>query len=102
MRAASTPPEAPSLAAELYHAGSGRHMRLFTDAPGVQLYVGGFLDAEPGKGGAVYPQHGGMCLETQNFPDAVNRPGVFPSPVLREGEEYVHTMVTQFAVVAQL
>ena len=60
-------------------------MRLFTDAPGVQLYVGGFLSEEPGKGGAVYCQHGGLCLETQLFLDAINQPG-FPSPALRLGE----------------
>jgi aldose 1-epimerase len=71
-------------------------MRLHTDAPGCQLYVGGFLDGERGKGGAVYPQHGGFCLETQLFPDGVNQAQAgFPSPVLRPGEQYVHTMVTQ-------
>ncbi len=95
LRAAAAPPGALTLAAEASHAPSGRLMRLWTDAPGVQLYIGGFLDGEPGKGGAVYPQHAGFCLETQIFPDAVNQKG-FPSPVLRPGEEYVHTMVTQF------
>ena len=71
-------------------------MRLFTDAPGVQLYIGGFLDAEAGKGGAVYPRHGGFCLETQLFPDGANQGTKgFPSPVLRPGEAYTHTMVTQ-------
>ena len=98
-RAGAQPPSAPELAAELRHPASDRRMRLFTDAPGVQLYVGGFLSEEPGKGGAVYPQHGGLCLETQLFPDAVNQPG-FPSPVLRPGEEYVHTMVTLLDVEA--
>ena len=68
------------LAAEARHSGSGRCMRLFTDAPGVQLYIGGF------------------CLETQLFPDGANQGAAgrpFPSPVLRPGEAYTHTMVTQ-------
>jgi len=98
MRAASAPPSGLALAAEARHGGSGRVMRLFTDAPGVQLYIGGFLDAEPGKGGAVYPRHGGFCLETQLFPDGANQAAAgrgFPSPVLRPGEQYTHTMVTQ-------
>jgi aldose 1-epimerase len=95
LRAAAAPPAPLFLAAEVSHPPSGRAMALWTDAPGCQLYMGGFLDNEPGKGGAVYPQHGGFCLETQIFPDAVNQPG-FPSPVLKPGEEYVHTMVTQF------
>jgi aldose 1-epimerase len=93
-RGAAQLPHPPELAAELRHAASGRAMRLFTDAPAVQLYVGGFLDGERGKDGAVYAQHGGLCLETQIHPDAVNQPG-FPSPILRPGEEYAHTMVTQ-------
>ena len=96
MRSATTTPRCPpSIAAELFHQASGRCMRLFTDAPGVQLYAGGFLDNERGKAGAVYQRHGGICLETQIFPDAINQPG-FPSPILRPGERYVHTMVTQF------
>ena len=95
LRSAATPPKGLALAAEAYSAASGRAMRLWTDAPGVQLYIGGFLEAEKGKGGAVYPRHGGFCLETQNFPDAINQAG-FPSPVLRPGEVYEHTMLTQF------
>ena len=96
MRPAATPPAPASLAAEVVHPGSGRCMRLYTDAPGLQLYVGGFLRAEPGKGGAVYEQHGGMCLESDLFPDAINEAAAgFPSPILRPGEAYVHTMVTQ-------
>ena len=72
-------------------------MELFSDAPGVQLYTGGFLAGEPGKGGAVYQQHGGLCLETQDFPDAVNQAAHgFPSPVLRPGERYSQTMVSLF------
>ena len=53
--------------------------------------AGGFLDAEPGKDGATYRRHGGLCLETQTFPDGINQPG-FPSPVLKAGELYFHTM----------
>lgn len=95
MRAASTPPFPPSLAAELTHLGSGRRLRLWTDAPGLQLYTGGYLNAEPGKDGALYGLYAGVALESQNFPNAINEPG-FPSPVLRPGERYEHTMVLQF------
>ena len=95
MRDASTPPFPPSLAAELTHPASGRRLRLWTDAPGLQVYTGGYLDGVPGKNGALYDQYGGMALETQIFPDAVNRPGRFPSPILRPGERYQHTMLVQ-------
>ena len=108
MRAATAPPASPMVAAEVVHPPSGRCMRLLTDAPGVQLYAGGFLGGlvpgatEAGKGGAKYAAHGGFCLETQNFPDAINQAKAgFPSPVLRPGERYIHTMVTQFFTAAQ-
>lgn len=47
---------------------------MYTTQPGVQFYTGNFLDGTlKGKSGAVYPRHSGFCLETQNWPDAVNQ-----------------------------
>ena len=40
--------------------------------------------------------HRALCLETQNFPDAVNKPGVFPDPILRPGQTYSHITVHRF------
>jgi aldose 1-epimerase len=72
-------------------------MELFSDQPGVQFYGGNFLDGRlPGKGGVLYGRHSGLCLETENFPDAPNQPE-FPSPVLRPGEIYRHRMVHRFS-----
>ena len=71
-------------------------MRVSTTAPGVQFYSGNFLDgAVVGKAGAAYPRHGGLCLETQGFPDAINQPS-FPSVVVRPGEEYRHVVQYEF------
>lgn len=84
--------------ARVYHAGSGRVLEVYTTQPGVQFYTGNFLDGTlKGKGGAVYPRHSGFCLETQNWPDAVNQPH-FPSVVLQPGEEYNHTTWFKFSV----
>lgn len=96
MRSAATPPAPPELAAELSHPLSGRRIRLFTDAPGLQLYTGGQLDGERGKGGAVYGRFGGLALESQIWPDAINH-AAFPSPILRPGEEYQHSLVVQLS-----
>lgn len=74
-------------AAELYSPESGVAMRITTDMPGVQLYTANFLERIPGKRGALMEPHGAVCLETQEFPDAVHHAG-FPSPVLRAGEAY--------------
>ena len=87
----------PALAAELHDPASGRTMRVLTTEPGIQLYTGNYLDDVPGKGGAVYAKHAGVCLETQHFPDAPNQPS-FPSTVLRPGETFRSTTVLQFSI----
>jgi aldose 1-epimerase len=74
--------------AQLRDAKSGRLMWVDTDQPGLQLYTGNFLDGTlKGKGGVIYKQYAGLCLEAQKFPDAVNRPD-FESVILKPGETY--------------
>lgn len=83
-------------AADLYEPESGRLLRTFTTMPGLQLYTGNFLDGSvPGKGGAYYPQHSGVCLETQYFPNAL-RFSHFPSPILRAGQRYHQITIYAF------
>ena len=83
--------------ASLYEPFSGRYMELFTDQPGLQLYTGNFLKDTAGKDGIVFRRRSGLCLETQNFPDAPNHSN-FPSAVLNEGELYSKTTVYKFSV----
>jgi aldose 1-epimerase len=71
-------------------------MELLADQPGVQLYTGFKLDVTAGDGTRFGPRSG-LCLETQNFPDAPNR-SHFPDPFLRPGEVYRHLMEHRFAV----
>ncbi|MBE6958036.1 MAG: galactose mutarotase [Ruminococcaceae bacterium] len=66
---------------------SGRSMAVFTDRPGVQLYSGNFMQDEKGKDGVTYPRRGGVCLETQYYPNAINYPH-WPQPVTKAGEKY--------------
>jgi len=76
---------------------SGRAMKIYTDRPGVQLYTANMLDSSDNyKDGAKYGKHCGFCLETQDFPDAVNVPA-FPSVVYRAGEHYVSKTVYKLA-----
>ena len=84
----SSPSPEPVLAAELRDPVSGRTLQIETTEPGLQFYSGNFLDNLPGRGGTIYPRHGGLCLETQHFPDSPNRPD-FPSCILRPGERFV-------------
>jgi aldose 1-epimerase len=85
-----------ALAAKVYEPQSGRVMELHTTEPGVQLYTANYLDGSLiGKGGAVYRQHSAFCLETQHYPDAVNKPK-FPPIILRPGQTYKQTTVHKF------
>lgn len=77
---------------------SGRTMTISSNQPGIQFYTGNFLDGIPGKAGATYGKHAALCLETQAFPDSVNKQGVpgWPNVVLRPGQRYEHRMVHAF------
>ena len=69
--------------ARVVEPASGRTLRLQTTEPGVQLYTG---------------YRRGLCLETQHFPDAPNRPD-FPSTVLRPGAGYHSRSVFEFGIL---
>lgn len=77
---------------------SGRVMHVLTTEPGVQLYTGNFLDGKlTGKNGVIYQQHAGFCLETQHYPDSINKPQ-FPTTVLNPGETYRQTTIYAFSI----
>ena len=84
-------------AARVSDPDTGRVMEVRTTEPGVQLYTGNFLDGKvTGNGGKPFRKHDGFCLETQHFPDSVNRPN-FPSTLLKPGETYTSTTVFKFS-----
>jgi aldose 1-epimerase len=89
---------APALAARLEDPASGRWLELFTDRPGLQFYSGNFLDRTSiGAAGTAYGPHAGLCLETQDLPDAPNHAG-FPSVQLWPGERYRAVTHMRFGV----
>ena len=79
---------------------TGITMTLSSDQPGIQFYSGNFLDGVPGKGGTTYNARDGLCLETQAFPDSINKQGKpgWPDVILRPGKTYHHRMVHAFTV----
>jgi aldose 1-epimerase len=79
----------------LFDPSSGRGFELATTKPAVQLYTGNFLDGIRGAAGKVFDKHSALCLETEYYPDAPNRPE-FPPAVLRPGDTYAHTTVHRF------
>lgn len=85
------------VAANVYDPGSGRYCTIRTDQPGVQLYTCNTLDAQ-GKNGVHYRKHQGLCLETQQFPDAPNH-AIYPDAVLRPDEDWKAVTTYEFGVV---
>jgi aldose 1-epimerase len=84
-------------AAELYDPASGRVLEVLTTEPAVQFYSGNFLNGNVhGPLGELYAQYGGLCLETQHFPDSPNHPS-FPSTVLHPGERYHSVTIYRFS-----
>jgi len=64
------------LAAKFWHPESGRQLEIFSDQPGFQVYTGNFFPTDGslvGKNGTVYTMHGGLAIEPQNFPNAINQ-----------------------------
>ena len=83
--------------AEAYAPESGIVMEVYTDAIGVQLYTGNFMEGQKGKNGISYVKHGGFCLETQYFPNSINEPN-FIRPVVDANEVYETVTIYGFGV----
>jgi aldose 1-epimerase len=89
--------EGMKLAAKVKDPKSGRVMEISTNQPAIQFYGGNFLDGTvTGKAGVKYAHRTAFALETENYPDAPNKPS-FPTAVLRPGENYEHKMVFKFS-----
>lgn len=72
---------------------SGIVLEVFTDAPGVQLYTGNFLDGVVGKGGIAYPCRSAVCLETQQYPDSPNHSWPESTGRLEPGKPFHSTTI---------
>lgn len=78
---------------------SGRMMTIFTDMPGVQMYTANFFkEGSCGKNNQEYTKNGGVCFETQMFPDAPNHAN-FPTCIIEKNKEYKYKTVYQFSTM---
>ncbi|CAD6230562.1 GSCOCG00006821001-RA-CDS [Cotesia congregata] len=89
------------LVAKVKHPESGRTLEVYSDQPGVQLYTSNFIPDRnatgiAGKEGQTYFKHAAFCLETQNYPDAINHEN-FPDSILRPGDVYSHVVIYKFS-----
>lgn len=85
------------IAARLVEPGSGRQMEMWTTEPAIQFYSGIHLDGSVvGKDRVAYRKFGGLCLETQHYPDSPNHPN-FPSAILRPGSRFRSETLYKFS-----
>jgi aldose 1-epimerase len=83
----------------VYEPSSGRTLEVITDQPGLQLYIGNFLNgSQKGHGGVPYDHRTGFCLESGHYPDSPNHPE-FPTTVLNPGETYKTRTIYRFSVI---
>ena len=75
-------------------AASDLAIDVLSDQPGVQVFTADGMAGVPGLT-REYGARAGVALETQNFPDAPNRPE-FPDSILRPGQTYVSTTIWRF------
>ena len=85
------------LAAKVTEPKTGRVMEVLTTQPGVQLYTAKHLSDRIKAGGKSFGPYHGVCLETQHYPDAPNKPA-FPSTLLRPGQTFHQVTVHRFSV----
>ena len=78
-------------------APNGVRLDCFTDLPGMQLYVGNFLEGKIGKYNNPMDFRCGFCLETQYYPNTPNMPE-FPQCTFDAGEKFTSCTVFRFSV----
>ena len=74
---------------------TGIQMDVYTDMAGMQLYTANYLTGAKGK--SVYNKHSGFCLETQFYPNAINRDDC-AKPILKKGEQFHSRTTYAFSV----
>ncbi|XP_006624842.1 aldose 1-epimerase-like isoform X2 [Apis dorsata] len=92
-----------NLVATVLHPTSGRYLKVFSNQPGIQFYTANFLPESTGTGirgknGSEYFKHAAFCLETQNYPNAINHEN-FPNSILEPGKVYHHIVVYKFGII---
>ncbi len=75
---------------------SGVVMDVYSDMPGVQLYTFNFENDKIGKTGKQMEVNTAFCLETQFYPDSVNKPE-FPFEFLTPDKEFYSKTVYKFS-----
>jgi len=87
-----------ALAGVLSEPTSGRVVEVYTTQPGIQLYTGHWIPELIIDGKKKFGQYMGVALETQHYPDSVNKPH-FPTVVLKPGEKLSEKTIYKFDTI---
>jgi aldose 1-epimerase len=82
-------------AASLSEETSGRMVEVYTTQPGIQLYTGYWIPELILDGQKKFGRYSGIALETQHYPDSINKPQ-FPSVILAPGQKLYEKTVYTF------
>ena len=83
--------------ATLYCSETGISMDVFTTLPGVQVYSAAGQDGTTSSWGHPVPRFGGICMETQFFPNSLSY-AHFPQPIQYEGSLAMETTEYRFSI----
>ena len=75
------------LAGTLSEETSGRMVEVYTTQPGIQLYTGYWIPELTIDGQKKFGSYSGVALETQHYPDSINKPQ-FPPVTLAPGQVF--------------
>lgn len=79
----------------LSEENSGRKIEIYTTQPGMQVYTGYWNPELVIDGEKKFGSFSGIALETQHYPDSVNRPE-FPTTLLKPGDQYNEKTIYKF------
>lgn len=74
---------------------SGRKVEVHTTQPGIQLYTGFWIPELTIDGQKKFGRYSGVALETQHYPDSINKPE-FPSVKLEPGQKFYEKTIYTF------
>lgn len=78
--------------ATVKNESTGVELNVASNQKGFQFYTGNYIDIKD-----KYSIHDGFCIETHNYPDAVNKES-FPSCILSPENEYHNKTTLTFAI----
>jgi aldose 1-epimerase len=84
-------------AGRLCEETSGRKVEVYTTQPGIQLYTGYWIPEIMVDGQKKFGSYSGVALETQHYPDSINKPQ-FPSVILAPGQPFYEKTIYKFGV----